>query len=88
MKTGNIYIHWNQNGGDEQCERYMKCATTVMPATTDAKQHEDEESSRCCETKHEEEGRDANAYRDLNEARSLHLLSFRIHNDARMTPNI
>ena len=78
VPTGNIYIHRNQNGCHEQSKSNIKCSTTVMPTKADAKQHEDKERSRCCETKHEEENRNAN--RDLNKTRSLGLLNFRIHN--------
>src|SRR5262245_856954 len=79
VPAGNIYIYRNQNSGSEQNEGDMKRTAAVMPSKTDAKQHEYEESSRCCETENEEEGRNANADRDLNETQSLNFLNLGIH---------
>jgi len=79
MKTGNIYIHWNQNGGHEQRKSYVKSTTTLVQTEEDAKQNEDEESRRCRETKDEEQGRDANADRNLNKTPPLNFRSFCIH---------
>jgi hypothetical protein len=83
VPTANIYIHGNQNGHYEQSKSNMKCSTAVMPTQADAKQHEDQESDCCREAKHEDESRNANAYRAPDETRPQRLLSFRIHNGAR-----
>jgi hypothetical protein len=83
VPTANIYIHRNQNGCHEQGKSNIKGSTAVMPTKADAKQHEDEKSSSSRKTKHEEENRNADAYRNFNKARSRRLLSLRIHNVVR-----
>ncbi|MEK7780974.1 MAG: hypothetical protein AAB370_05690 [Verrucomicrobiota bacterium] len=66
VPTRNINIHWNQNGCHEQSKHHMKRTATMVQSGKDAKQDEDKKGSRCGETKHEEQDRDANNYRDLN----------------------
>ena len=87
MKARNVNISRSQNGSHEQSESHVKRAATTVQSEKDAKQDEDEERRRCSETKDEEQGRDGNTYRNLDEAQFSNFLSFRVHDSARMTPN-